>query len=55
MATKEQSEPEAIELSEYAKKVQRWYQRWHDAAMVENAVAKGRITQAEADEILSEG
>lgn len=32
--------------------VKKWWETWHDPTMVENAVEKGWITQAEADEIM---
>lgn len=43
-------------MSSFAEKVKRWYDQgmWNER-MVRNAVAKGRITQAECDEILKGG
>jgi len=35
--------------------VKKWWDTWHDETMVENAVAKGWITQEEADEIMGGG
>ena len=46
-----------MELSAFAKKVERWYDHGHgiwDERMVRDAVAKGKITQEECDYILAE-
>ncbi len=42
-------------MSEFAKKIQKWYNNglW-TRSMVEQAFVKGRITQEEFDEILTE-
>lgn len=34
--------------------VQAWWNRWHDEAMIRNAVTKGWITAAEYEEITGE-
>lgn len=55
MAAKKSKQTEAVELSTFAKKVQRWYESgFWNATMVKNAVVKGKITQAECDTILGE-
>ena len=54
MAAKKSKQTEAVKLSTFAKKVQRWYESFRNATMVKNAVVKGKITQAECNTILGE-
>ena len=54
MAAKKSKQTEAVKLSTFAKKVQRWYESFRNATMVKDAVVKGKITQAECDTILGE-